>query len=359
MSDGDRRRKCVPWLASAWLLGAGACGGAITLGVDPTEPTPVESLPAPPLGERAYKKILLLPPADKVAVRDVEFDTARDKKASYYVSKIEKLLLAQGFEVISSEIVARADESGAATSKLSPAEKAMVLGRQTKADAVLVLQSVSVRGLARYFDADEAQTLEVEASHVRSEDDGYFDKETERCVHRLPYYEVAVEAKLIDAQTGAVLWVGSGRGSSIDVIQDRWVAEVDDDCEILDQNFVYDDYQRDETTFDNTVTSLFKRLIAPFAKVALAGTEKEPAVVAPAPPPPPPPPAEAPVVKTALVSSAGAALRDGPTRKSPRKMIVPRKAKVEVLESMGEWTKVKVQDGTVGWMHETTIILSE
>lgn len=357
MRNGDRLRSLVSWLACAWLLGAGGCGGAITLGVDPTEPTPVESLPAPPLGERAYKKILLLPPSDAVAIRDVEFDAPRDKKASYYVGKIEKLLLAQGFEVISSEIVARADESGAA-SKLSSAEKAMVLGRQTKADAVLMLQSVSVRGLARYFDADEAQSVEVEESHVRSDEDGYFDKESERCVHRLPYYEVQVEAKLIDAQTGAVLWVGSGRGSSIDVIQDRWVAEVDDDCEILDQNFVYDDYQRDETTFDNTVTSLLKRLIAPFAKVALAGTEEREPAVAPAPPPPPPP-VEAPAVKTALVSSAGAALRDGPSRKSPKKMTVPRKAKVEVLESMGEWTKVKVQDGTVGWMHESTIIMPD
>jgi hypothetical protein len=341
------------------LTSAGGCGGAITLGVDPTQPTPVESLPAPPLGQRVYKKILLLPPSDPVAVRDVEYDVPRDTKATYYVGKLEKLLLAQGFEVISSEIVARAGETGG-TDKRSPAEKAMVLGRQTKADAVLMLQSVTVRGLARYFDADEAQSIEVEESRVTSDEDGYYDRESERCLHRLPYYEVQVEAKLLDAQTGAVLWVGSGRGSSIDVIQDRWVAEVDDDCEILDQNFVYDDYQRDETTFDNAVTSLLKRLVAPFAKVALAGTEveREPVPVAPAPPPPPPP-VETPAVKTALVSSAGAALRDGPTRKSAKKMVVPRKAKVEVLESMGEWTKVKVQDGTVGWMHESTIIMPE
>jgi hypothetical protein len=319
---------------------------------------PVESLPAPPLGERAYRRILLLPPPDAVSVRDVEFEPPRDKQARYYVGKLEKLLLAQGFEVISSEIVARAEAEAGAASKLSPAEKAMVLGRQTKADAVLMLQSVSVRGLARYFDADEAQTVEVEPSHVRADDDGgWFHAETERCVHRLPYYEIQVEAKLIDAQTGAVLWVGSGRGSSIDVIQDRWVAEVDDDCEILDQNFIYDDYQRDESTFDNAATTLLKRLVAPFAKVALAGPEidREPAP-APAPPPPPPPPAEA---KTALVSSGAASLRDGPSRKHPKKMTVPRKAKVEVLETMGEWTKVKTQDGTVGWMHESTIIVPE
>lgn len=357
-AHGERLRKRLAWAAGAWAWVLG-CGGGITLGVDPTEPKPVESLPAPPLGQREYKKILLLPPADAVAVRAVEFEVPREKKANYYVGKLEKLLLAQGFEVISSEIVARADESGA-SGKLSPAEKAMVLGRQTKADAVLMLQSVTVRGLARYFDPDEAQTVEVEQSHVGVDDGEYFDKASERCLYRMPYYEVQVEAKLIDGQTGAVLWVGSGRGSSIDVIQDRWVAEIDD-CEVVDQNFVYDDYQQDEVTFDNTVTTLFKRLVEPFARVALSGTAAslEPIPVGALPPPPPPPPPPAPAVKPALVSSSGAALRDGPTRKSARKMIVPRKAKVEVLETMGEWSKVKVQDGTVGWMHESTIIVPE
>ncbi len=32
--------------------------------------------------------------------------------------------------------------------------------------------------------------------------------------------------------------------------------------------------------------------------------------------------------------------------------LASRKAKVEVVETMGEWLKVKAQDGTVGWMHE-------
>jgi hypothetical protein len=153
---GEGLRTLLASTACALSCGLGAlgCGGGVTLGVDPTEPKPVESLPAPPLGERAYRKILLLPPADAVGLRDVEFDVPREKKASYYVGKLEKLLLAQGFEVISSEIVARADDSSAAA-KLSPAEKAMVLGRQTKADAVLMLQSRTRPLLRRGRGADD------------------------------------------------------------------------------------------------------------------------------------------------------------------------------------------------------------
>lgn len=343
----------VKWCLPAALVAVVAgCGSAITLGVDPTEPVPVESLPAPQLSEQEYKKVLLLPPDEPVGIRDLEFDAPREKKAAYYIGKIEKILLGHGFEVVSSGV-------GAGSPKGSPAERAMKLGRETKADAVLVLQSVHVRGLARYFDADETQTMEVEESRVRADEDGeYYEAESGDCLHRIPYYEIRVEAKLLDARTGTLLWVGSGRGTSIDVIHDRWVAEVDDDCELLDENFIYADYQADEATFDNTATSLLKRLLAPMAKGALSGVPI--AHDAPAPPPPAPPPPEPELkTKTALVSAAVASLREGPERNSKRRMNVPRKTRVEILETMGEWMKVKVQDGTVGWMHESTLIVPD
>ena len=40
-------------------------------------------------------------------------------------------------------------------------------------------------------------------------------------------------------------------------------------------------------------------------------------------------------------------------------MSISRKSKVEVLETMGEWLKVKAQDGTIGWMHESTLIMAD
>jgi SH3-like domain-containing protein len=61
----------------------------------------------------------------------------------------------------------------------------------------------------------------------------------------------------------------------------------------------------------------------------------------------------------AVVSSQHAQLRDAPNKKGAKITSVPRKAKVEIVETMGEWLKVKVQDGTVGWMHESTLILPD
>jgi hypothetical protein len=102
--------------------------------------------------------------------------------------------------------------------------------------------------------------------------------------------------------------------------------------------------------------------VKPLAKLALAGEELgKPAVVVQEPPPPPAPepepePPPEPKAKMATVSAQRAALRDSPSKRGPRKMVVPRKARVEVVEVMGEWFKVKIQDGSVGWMHESTVI---
>lgn len=350
--------RTVTGLGVALALLTAGCGSALTLTVEPSEAPPPELLPAPQLSENAYRNVLVLPPEAGVEVKDVEVPAASEKKAGYYVAKLEKVMLSKGFEVISSEVTARADKDGSKVG-LSAAEKAMMLGRKTQADAVLIVQSIAVRGGARYFEVGESQTLEVDAARVKRDDDGaYYNPDTEQCVHRLPYYQVSLEAKLVDARTGSVLWVGSGRAGSVDVIKDSWVAEVDDDCNVLDQNFVYRDYQADENTFDNTVATLFGNLIEPLSKVAFKGAPIVRDAPKKAAPPPPPKPPE-PKIVTAVVSAKTASLRDGPGNKHPRKMRVPRKAKVEVVETMGEWLKVKIQDGTVGWMHESVLIVNE
>ncbi|MDD9936309.1 MAG: SH3 domain-containing protein [Myxococcales bacterium] len=335
------------------------CGSALTLTVEPGEPQPPELLPAPQLSTYAYRKVLLLPPEGGVALKGIDVAAVKEKKSSFYMSKLEKVMLAQGFEVISSEVVARAAKSKG-SGKLSAAEKALVLGKQTQADAVMLVQTVSVRGQSRYFAVDEVQNREVEASHVVTDEDGlHFERETEQCLVRLPHYEVSFEAKMLDTRTGAVLWVGSARSNSADVIQDTWEAELDDDCTVLAENFRYADYQAQEGTYDNTVTTLLGRLIKPLRKAAFEGEPRDP------PPPPkvvekpPPPPPEEPKPQMATVSAKRASLRLGPGKSHKRKMRVPRKAKVEVLETMGEWYKVKIQDGTVGWMHDSTLIVAE
>lgn len=342
-----------------------ACGSSMKLTVRPSQPAAVENVLAPKLSEHAYKRVLLLPPETPVEVKDLDVAVVRDKQVAYYTTKVEKLLLAKGFEVISPEIVARADsETKGQNEKLSAAEKALILGQKTKADAVFMLQSVAVHGARKYFQVDENQTSEVEPGRVRHEEgeDHPVRVDDEKCLHELPYYELRIEGKLIDAQSGMVLWVGAGRQTSIDTFKDSYIADVDDDCEVLSQSFIYADYLRDEVTLDRAVSALLDRMLTPLAKTALAGKAvEEPVAKAPPPPPPAPPAAapEPPKAKTAVVSSARAQLREGPSKRDARLKDVPRKAKVEVLETMGEWIKVKIQDGSTGWMHESTLIIND
>jgi hypothetical protein len=342
--------------ATLVLLG---CGSSQRLTVRPSQPAPVDTTVSPKLNEHAYRKVLLLPPERGVDARDAKVASVRKKSIDYYMAKLERLLLAKGFEVISPEIVARAGaEVGGKSGQLSAAEKALILGQKTKADAVLMLQSTAARSSAKYFRVEEERTTEIEPARVRRDEgeDHPLHKDTKQCLHEVPYYEVIVEAKLIDASSGTVLWVGSGRQSTIDTLRDSWVADVDGDCEVLKQSYPYHEELAADATLERTVSALFERLVAPLAKSALSG---KPVEVAAAPPPPPaaePPPAKNLI---AVVSSQRAALRDGASKRNPRLKDVPRKAKVEVIETMGEWMKVKLQDGTVGWMHESMLIVND
>ncbi len=339
------------------LLALG-CAKADTLTVKPGTPTALELLPSARLEEFAYKKILLLPFEGEVTVKNVEFAVLKQQDGSYYTSKLEKALLARGFEVIAPEIVARASKSVKGADKLSAVEKAMVMGKETRADAVFLIQSLTMEGVTDFYAVDKLESVEVEASKVTEKKGQFYETETKDCVHRLPYYAVHMEAKLIDANSGSVLWVGSGRQTVIDSLTESYVAKLHKkDCELLEENFAFEAKLAAEPMLGATFTGLAERLLDPLKTVALKGkplpVDKPKVAEKPKEPPP------APTAKTAVVSQKKASLRAGPGNKNDRLRYVTRKTKVEVLETMGEWSRVKLQDGAEGWMHESTIIVEE
>lgn len=339
---------------------AAGCAKNSTLTVKPSAPAAAELLPAEQLEASVYKRLLLLPIESAVDVKDTNVAVVTEKATSYYSAKLEKALLAQGFELISPEIVARA-EKGIKGGKLSAAEKALILGKETKADAVFQVQELAVRGAVDYYTVEDLKTLPVDASRVKTDKkERLYHSETEQCVFKLPYYEVRFEAKLIDARNGNVLWVGSGRQNVVDALEESWVAKLDKDCGLEKENFVFTDYVASESTLDSTFGGLVSRLLEPMKKSAMAGAPLV-ADEKPAPKPEPKPEAkpEPPKVKTATVSGKKASLRAGPGKRNQRIRVIPRKSKVEVLETMGEWIKVKTQDGSTGWMHDSVIIVND
>ncbi len=353
----------VPRLYLCTVLLALGCAKADTLTVKPSTPEDPELVPSPRLEEFAYKKILLLPYEGEVTIKDLEFTTLGDQDGAYYTSKLEKALLARGFEVISPEIVARITKSTKGAGKLSAVEKAMVMGKETKADAVFITQSIMLESVADFYSVDELDTLRVDPAKVKQDpkSEEYYQPETKDCVYRLPYYAVRLEGKLIDAKTGNVLWVGSGRQTAIDSLSESYVAKLGKKCELVEENFVFSDKLAGESQLAATFGGLVTRLLDPLKVAALKGKpipEDKPAAKPKKKEPPPPKP-KAPAAKTAVVSKKKASVRSGPGKRNDRLRFVSRKTKVEVLETMGEWNKVKLQDGTVGWMHESSIIVNE
>ncbi|HWB74984.1 MAG TPA: SH3 domain-containing protein [Nannocystaceae bacterium] len=354
------RARSIPCIGVVLL--ALACGKSETLTVAPTEAAAPELIPSPQLQEWQYKKILLLPPPEAVDRSKIGKGAPAQKDANYYVGKLEKAMLEQGFAVISPEIVARAEKTlGSRGASMSAVEKAMVLGRETQSEAVMVLQSVSVAAGEAFYDVDKMKVVPVESGKAKQHTKKrqirkkglWYHSETEECLVRVPLYEVRVEIKLIDSSSGGVLWVGSGRETVLDALATSWVAKLDKRCRVSDENYDYDELLADEATLATTVGALYARLLAPMKKDAFAG---KPIVVAEKKPVEKPP-EPAPKKSIAIVSGDKAALRMGPHKKDRRIRYVPRKAEVEIVETMGEWSKVKLQDGTTGWMHDSTFII--
>jgi hypothetical protein len=360
IKDSVRRLHAALLLIIGCSFIISSCGSEAVLNLRTGKPEPLKLEPTLQLKKYAYKKVTIVPAHKSLELKDVEFEAVRDKGVDFYATELEKVLLRYGLKVLSPEIVAGV-KSRSRIGKSAEAKKILSIGAKTKADAVLLIQKVEVRGLSKYYVSEEGMVTEVEPGLVRVDDGEYYHAETEECLYPVPYYEVRIDAKAVDAATADVLWYGSGRQSSIDVAPKDWVGKLQDDCELLSENYIYGDYLNNETTLENVVTTLAKRLLTPFAKDATSGEPIDrDAKKAKVQPPPPEPEAEPnPTVKTAVVSTRRALLRNGPSTRSGRKMKVPRKAKVEVLEEMGEWYKVKVQDGTVGWLHESTIIVND
>lgn len=357
-------------LAVAILSG---CSSLTTLTVRPTQAVEPTLVPAPRLSERKYKRILIVPPEEGISVSDrVESPAPSEKDVRFYTGEVEKILLAKGFEVVSSEIVARA-RTAAQSGKYSFAERALVMGRGTQADAVMSLQKLTVEESEKFYHIVDKREV-APAERVQDDDGRYFHRETEKCLYRLPYYKVSVAAKLIDVQGGDVLWVGEGDETSLDTMPKSWIAQIDSDCEVREQvPFNYREYFTAQDTYERVVKDLLMRLFEPLRVRALApqpplvpaaqpaAEAPLPAVVAPAaatvPQPQQPQRTQPGKVPTATISSGRAILRDLPQHDGLRINLVPRRTRVEVLQSSGEWHKIKLEDGTVGWMHDDSLLL--
>ena len=348
-----------PWgAAMALALVCAGCASAEALVVQPTTPAKVDHVLAPTLSKHSYKRILVLPPERQVQVANHALpDAVRARGMDFYISKIERDLLASGFQVIAPEVVQGGKKNS--KRKTSAVARALAMGKETHSHAVLIIKKLRVVADANYYHGEDNAL--VEEQDRNTDDDGNpVHRETEECLYKLPYYALTIEAKLVDVTSGDLLWMGDARSTTLDTLKDAWAARLDSDCNVEAQApFIYEDELASEGVLERTANGMVNQLLSPMKKLALAGAPIQRAAPKNDDNKKAKPKEKLNLVRVAVVTRSRAPLRGTPSRRGRRIRRVPRKTKVEVTESMGEWHKVRVQDGSVGWMHERSIILSE
>lgn len=242
------------------LLSAGCGGKLITLSMAPLSPAYVdESSVSPSLQSGIFERIMIVPPPGSGGV---EF---QDNLAA-----IERSFIARGITVISSAITSRVilDDQGRERPRsesglqLSEVERALVLARDSNADAVLqigawrwILADASDYG-RRYFVEDVQGTSFAEVDQLAYERTG------DRLTHLYEGDVLAFTGRLIDVETGEVI-----ASFKIDVpkvnVADPLIVTFDGGGEIQTESYSWtDDTRKRQAATERAIATLFDRLAA-------------------------------------------------------------------------------------------------
>ncbi|MCB9558075.1 MAG: hypothetical protein H6707_18315 [Deltaproteobacteria bacterium] len=185
------------------------------------------------------------------------------------VSHVEKTLLQRGFELISGAIVSRVEnrlKKNETREKWDRTEKALLLGKETGADAIFEVRSVYVDVVTRAFikgDGD-AEYVERPLAYARSQ----ISQDSSMRMVQVPVWKASVELRIINMD-GKVLWSGTKSISTTDIMPEDWHAKVAPiegragaaRIEKSGQNFDYFMYFHDAELQEKRVRMLIEDLI--------------------------------------------------------------------------------------------------
>jgi hypothetical protein len=242
------------------LLSA-ACGGKlITLSMAPTTPAYVDqSSVSPSLQSGIFERIMIVPPGGSGGV---EFQDN--------MGAIERSFIARGITVISPAITSRVilDEQGRERPRsesglqLSEVERALVLARDSNADAVLQIgawrwtMGESSDYSSRYFVEDVQGTSFAEVDRTA------FERAGDRLTHVYEGDVLSFTGRLIDVETGEVI-----ASFKIDVpkvnVADPLIVTFDGGGQIRTESYSWtDDLRKQQAATQRAIATLFDRLAA-------------------------------------------------------------------------------------------------
>ena len=150
------------------------------------------------------------------------------KEAGYkeFVSYIEQKLMQRGYKLVSGAIVSRVEDKlqGGMRETWDRTEKALLLGKETGADAIFEVRRLYVDQRIKSFLKDRSDET-FKPSPIRYVEEVIQDDE-EASKFDVQYWEATVELRLIDMD-GNVIWSGSKTIQTTDIIPKSWIVELE------------------------------------------------------------------------------------------------------------------------------------
>lgn len=244
----------------AALLSA-ACGGKlITLSMAPRSPAYIDqSSVSPSLQSGIFDRIMIVPPPGSGG------EEFQDNLAA-----IERSFIARGLTVISPAITSRVilDERGRERPRpetglqLSEVERALVLARDSNADAVLQILSwrwmepESSEHSRRYFVED------IQGSSFAEVDQLAFERSGDRLTHTYEGRVLSFTGRLIDVENGEVIASFKIEVPTINVV-DPLIVTFNEDGKVQTQSYAWpDDQRKRQAATERAIATLFDRLAA-------------------------------------------------------------------------------------------------
>jgi hypothetical protein len=277
MNSGLRNRSLLAWFIFLVAWNVAGCA-PLRLTIAKTTPEEPVFLRGTASHEAAFARLIFLSPTGANCPHLCTRAVRAEGDYSHFISRLEQRLQERGFNLISGAIVSRVEQmlkGSERGERLDRTEKALLVGKETGADAIFVVRALYVDQVDRWFLKPRGEDNFVEKPEnivhaaivewpAQKPSAAWYwlpvlgwlrlamaDSSPSRFV--VPAWEARVEAQMLDLD-GNIVWSGSKAVRSVDVIPSSWEVGLNGhypDSEVRsswgkkNQNFNYFEYYED------------------------------------------------------------------------------------------------------------------
>lgn len=226
------------------------CGKKVFLMLEPQPHKTPKLVKTKGLNHSQYKTLIVLRPELLRSMEKTSTEIISSQK-SEYVSHIEKLLIGQGFTLVSDDVLIREkeriwskvleaykgyrDKSGTggadiAIPKYTPAETAILLGKSTGSDAIVKINRLEVGKSDLYVLKVQDKFYEMADKAELNEEVAKLEKKKKRkgddfCVLSFDNLEFTLDMEILDVDTGTILAKGDSVLTTRNILPETYRAQ--------------------------------------------------------------------------------------------------------------------------------------